>query len=99
MAKRRSDASWPTTIDVLILDLRLPMLSGLEVYMELDRQGRRLPTIIVTAFAREEAAMLDKLRTLSVTGVLTKPFDPAQLLAAVESLAAEEKEVPGPEPA
>jgi CheY-like chemotaxis protein len=73
-------------IDVLILDLRMPMLSGLEVYLELQQQGRGLPTIIVTAYAREEAATLDKFRTLSVTGVLTKPFDPAQLLAAIESL-------------
>ncbi len=72
-------------VDVLILDLRLPMLSGLEVYLELQRQGRSLPTILVTAYAREETAMLDQLQTLSVTGVLTKPFDPAQLLAIVET--------------
>ena len=73
-------------IDVLILDLCMPVLNGLEVYLELERQGRSLPTIIVTAYAREEAAILDKLRTLSVTGVLTKPFDPTQLLATIEAL-------------
>jgi DNA-binding response OmpR family regulator len=73
-------------IDVLILDLCMPVLNGLEVYLELERQGRSLPTIIVTAYAREEAEILDKLRTLSVTGVLTKPFDPAQLLATIEAL-------------
>ena len=73
-------------IDVLILDLCMPVLNGLEVYLELERQGRSLPTIIVTAYAREEAAILDKLRHPSVTGVLTKPFDPAQLLATVEGL-------------
>jgi CheY-like chemotaxis protein len=73
-------------IDVLILDLCMPVLNGLEVYLELERQGRSLPTIIVTAYAREEATMLDKLRTLAVTGVLTKPFDPAHLLATIEGL-------------
>jgi two-component system, NtrC family, response regulator HydG len=72
--------------DVLILDLRMPILNGLEVYLELEREGKSLPTIIVTAYAREEVEALDKFRTLSVTGVLTKPFDQAQLLAAVEAL-------------
>jgi CheY-like chemotaxis protein len=72
-------------VDVLILDLRLPTLSGLEVCLELQRRGRSLPTILATAYAQEETAMLDQLQTLSVTGVLTKPFDPAQLLAIVET--------------
>jgi two-component system, NtrC family, response regulator HydG len=76
-------------VDILILDLRMPVLNGLEVYLELKRQGRSLPTIIVTAYAREEAETLDKLRTLSVTGILTKPFDPAELLAVIEKLAGE----------
>ncbi len=73
-------------IDVLILDLRMPVLNGLEVYLELKGHGRCLPTIIVTAYAREEAESLSKLSELSVTGVLTKPFDPAELLAALERL-------------
>jgi len=70
-------------IDVLILDLRLPMLNGLEVYLELKRKGHALPTIIVTGYAREEVEALDALRSMSVTGILTKPFDPAALLEVV----------------
>ena len=70
-------------IDVLLLDLRMPFLSGLEVYVELKKSGHTVSTIIVTAYAKEEAEALDKLRTLSVTGILTKPFDPKVLLQAV----------------
>ncbi len=70
-------------VDVLLLDLRMPFISGLEVYVELKKFGSTLPTIIVTAYAKEEAEALDKLRTLSVTGILTKPFDPKVLLQAV----------------
>ena len=51
-------------VDVLLLDLRMPLLSGLEVYVELKKSGRTVPTIIVTAYAKEEAEALDKLRTL-----------------------------------
>ena len=73
-------------VDALILDLQMPLLSGLDVYLELERSGHAVPTIIVTAYAGKEAAALDRLRTLSVTGILTKPFDPQDLLKAVEDI-------------
>ncbi len=73
-------------IEVLLLDLHMPILSGLEVYVDLKKSGHTVPTIIVTAYAKEEADTLDRLRTLSVTGILTKPFDPKVLLQAVNDL-------------
>ena len=74
-------------IDVLILDLRLPILSGLETYLEMKRTGHAIPTLIVTAYFDEYADDVDRLRSLSVSGVLRKPFDPRELLEAVERLA------------
>ncbi|MEJ2108279.1 MAG: response regulator, partial [Acidiferrobacteraceae bacterium] len=79
-------------IDVLILDLRLPILSGLETYLELKRTGHAVPTLIVTAYFDEYADDVNKLRSLSVSGVLRKPFDPRDLLGAVEHLAHTRKE-------
>ncbi len=73
-------------INVLLLDLRMPLLSGLETYIELKKSGYTVPTIIVTAYAREKEDAIDKLRTLSVTGILTKPFDPKVLLQAVRKI-------------
>ncbi len=73
-------------IDVLLLDLHMPLLSGLEVCAELKKSGNTVPIIIVTAYAKEEAGELDALRTLSVTGILTKPFDPKILLDALKNL-------------
>jgi two-component system response regulator HydG len=74
-------------IDILILDLRLPILSGLETYLELKRTGHAVPTLIVTAYLEDYADDVDRLRALSVSGVLTKPFDPRELLEAVERMA------------
>jgi two-component system response regulator HydG len=74
-------------IDILVLDLRLPILSGLETYLELKRTGQVVPTLIVTAYLDEYADDVDRLRSLSVSGVLSKPFDPRDLLEAVERLA------------
>lgn len=71
-------------IDVLILDLRMPVLNGLEAYLDLKRSGHELPTIIITAYAKEESAALDQLQAFPVEGVLRKPFDPKDLLELVE---------------
>ncbi len=76
-------------IDLLVLDLRLPVLSGFEVYLELKNRGRTVPTIIVTGYAVEEKDSIDALRSMSVTGCLVKPFDPTELLAAIEAMMTE----------
>ncbi len=73
-------------VDCLVLDLRLPVLSGLEVYLELKKRGRAVPTVIVTGYAVEEAESIDALRAMNVTGCLVKPVDPADLAQALEEL-------------
>ena len=70
----------------MILDLRLPILSGLETYLELKRIGHAIPTLIVTAYMDEYADDIDRLRSLSISGILRKPFDPRELLKAVDRL-------------
>ncbi|MBN4083055.1 response regulator [bacterium AH-315-B06] len=71
-------------LEALILDLRMPVINGLDVYLELKKQGRVVPTIIVTGYADEEAATIETLRQESVSGCLVKPFDPLKLLEAIE---------------
>jgi len=73
-------------VDYLILDLRLPVLSGLEVYLELKQQGRAVPTVIVTGYAVEEAESIDALGAMNFTGCLVKPFDPEELAQALEEM-------------
>lgn len=73
-------------VDVLILDLRLPVMNGLEVYLQLKREGRVIPTMIVTGYATEDGEALDKLRDLSVSGILVKPFDPETTLEQIATL-------------
>jgi two-component system, NtrC family, response regulator HydG len=84
-------------IDILILDLCMPLLCGLEVYMQLRQKGHSLPTIIVTAYAQEEAEDLKKLRGMHVTGVLTKPFRPEDLLRELTVLRGGRPERPSPD--
>lgn len=45
-----------------------------------------LPTIIVTAYPREEGDAVEALKSLSVTGCLFKPFEPEALLRAIKQI-------------
>ncbi len=68
--------------DLLILDLGLPVLSGLEVYLRLKQLGKLVPTIVVTGHKPQENAAAAALQTMA-EGFLVKPFQPAHLLSAL----------------
>lgn len=70
----------------LVLDLRMPFLDGLATYRALVAAGIRVPTLVVTAFADEEAGALATLRSLAVEGILLKPFDVSLLIEALDRL-------------
>lgn len=71
--------------DVLLLDLQLPVMHGLDVYLELKRRDMCVPTIIVTGFPKDEIDAIDALRSLEITGCLFKPFEPEALLQAIQT--------------
>jgi CheY-like chemotaxis protein len=73
-------------IDVLVLDLKMPVLDGLQVYTQLKEMGRTLPTLIVTGYAATEAESLDTLTQMTNQGCLVKPFDPEALLVGIQEL-------------
>ena len=76
------DAVLAGNIDCLILDLHVPMLSSLEVYLRLKEAGRVMRTILVAGYAVTES----RTPTHPVSDwLLIKPFDPALLLRAIES--------------
>jgi DNA-binding NtrC family response regulator len=58
--------------DLVISDLRLPGMSGLELARKLRRGRHAQPVIIVTAYGTPET--LDDLRTEGVADCFSKPF-------------------------
>jgi two-component system response regulator HydG len=74
-------------VDVMVLDLRLPLMNGLEVYLASRREGIVVPTVVVTGYAVEEAASLEALRAAAVDDVLVKPVAIPELLRIVEQAA------------
>ena len=65
----------------LILDVRLPGMSGLDLYTQLPRSLQSIPTIFITAHAAPE--MNTWATKPGVIAVLYKPFQPEVLLQTV----------------
>lgn len=77
-----------SVVEVLILDLDLPLISGIEVVTTLHKCGKGVPTIIITGCIDKYDDVLDALSDVQVTGILNKPFDVAELLGKLEQLCA-----------
>jgi DNA-binding response OmpR family regulator len=75
-------------VDVLVLDLNMPLINGIEVYAQLSARSMGVPTVMITACSDMFRFQLDAMADLERTGILHKPFDPSQLLARLEKLAA-----------
>src|SRR5258705_1603349 len=65
-------------VDVVITDLKMPGLSGLELVEQLHAAKPKLPIIVVTAFGTTETAI--EATKLGAYDYLLKPFDMAELL-------------------
>lgn len=75
-----------TDLDLVVLDLMMPKLSGLDVLKQIREQERfkALPCIILTAGG--EAKHERDALALGATQFLTKPFSPKKLYALVARL-------------
>jgi two-component system, NtrC family, response regulator HydG len=74
--------------EVIILDLKTPLIDSVGYYTDLRKTGHLPATIIVTPRSENAEEGFESLRDLTVTGILNKPFDPMDLLARLETLAA-----------
>ncbi|MGI9284864.1 MAG: response regulator [Pseudomonadales bacterium] len=70
--------------DLVILDLRLPGLNGLDVCRNLRQQGDQTPILMLTAKSTE----LDRVLGLELGAddYVTKPFSPIELVARVKAI-------------
>ena len=78
-------------IDLLILDLQLPKLNGLELIDELKRLNYFVPTLIISGNFKK--TQLQQLKAKGRIDYLRKPFNPDQLLKRVHSVFNENKSI------
>jgi len=72
--------------DLLVLDVGLPGMSGIELYdrVQRDERLRRVPVVFETAVAREHRS---EFASRGIKNVIEKPFDLDEVVRCVHKLA------------
>jgi len=78
----------------LVADMRMPGMTGLELYQALVASGDRIPTVIITAHPEELTR--SRARDAGITCYLSKPFAPDDLLECVGEALAKSQRGPIP---
>ena len=70
---------------ILILsDINMPGMSGLDLHSHLLAHNKRIPTILITAYPDEQAR--ERALQAGVTCYLAKPFDEEDLIACIGAI-------------
>jgi CheY-like chemotaxis protein len=82
-------------LDLVLLDVMMPGMSGLEVLQDIRRSGRELnqevPTVMISAMA--QAQDLEEAMSSGATSYIVKPFRPNVLLQRVTDLLNKSSEI------
>lgn len=78
------DAVKNDNLDLLILDIEMPHMSGTELMNELKRRGISIPTVAVSGSIEKQ--LTAELLHLGCAGILHKPFGPSDVLGVLRSL-------------
>ncbi len=84
LALSQPDAGW--MLDIAILDIRMPKLSGIEVIEQWKKSGRDIPAILLTTFD-EDPLFLEAVRA-GAKGFLLKDISLERLAEAIRIVAA-----------
>lgn len=68
--------------DLIITDIRMPGITGMEIVEALARLPQCPPLILITAFGDEKTH--DRARRLGVAAILDKPFEIQDFLSGVD---------------
>ena len=77
-----------TRPDLVLMDVRMPGLSGVEALKTMKALAPQMAVIMMTAFARENLA--EEARRAAALAVLPKPLDMERLLALLTQVARSE---------
>ena len=85
-AREALDAARGTPMDVLLCDLSLPDLSGIDVLRQVRGGHPELAVLILSAYSEEQYGL--NVLKAGASGFLSKELAPEQLVAAVRTVAA-----------
>jgi FixJ family two-component response regulator len=72
----------PTVNDLLVLDINLPEMSGLDLLKKFTQEKKQIPVIVVTA--RDDSGSLECCNSYGVKAFLRKPVDGQALMDLIK---------------
>lgn len=60
-------------IHLILVDMKMPGLSGIETLQQIRAKGCQIPAILMTAFDAQE--VMSEVKTLGTVAHISKPFD------------------------
>jgi two-component system chemotaxis response regulator CheY len=79
----------PMVLDVILTDIRMPRISGLEAMTYFQREYPSVPLIVLTGFP--DLAMAIRLLNCGITDYLVKPVEREKLISAVANAFAQRR--------
>lgn len=77
-------ASASDPFDLLVIDIQMPRLTGIDLLHELDKRDLKLPTLIISGYRYRE--VMERCHSKALLAYLEKPFEPNEFLWHVERL-------------
>jgi FixJ family two-component response regulator len=71
----------PNKNSCIIIDIRMPGLTGFDLQRKLEAQGIRIPVIVISA--SDDAQVREQARELGAVAFFRKPIDDQALLDAI----------------
>ncbi|PTN37326.1 response regulator [Desulfonatronum sp. SC1] len=75
------------SVDLVLTDIMMLGMDGLELVRILKQSGNPVKLLVMTGYGDRET--VSRLMAMGVRGVIHKPFDGEQLIAAIRSVLAE----------
>ena len=75
--------------DLAIFDIKMPQMTGFELYRSFRMIDRETPVVFITAFEMDESEFKNLPHDPGVKGILRKPIRTSQLALAIEKIISE----------
>ncbi len=70
--------------DLLLIDMRMPEMSGMELIEELKKSNISVPIFVISAYVH--SALFKELQSKGCSEFLQKPFEPEEMVRRVENI-------------
>ena len=78
-------------IDMFFIDIKLPVLNGLETYLEIKKENPKAVTVMMTAYHQETEELVRQAIEKGAYSCLYKPFDMDKAIKIIEEIAEKKK--------